>query len=420
MDFDENPFPEQNLPFNIVMKTGKPVTDIWHMIVRPNGEKAYLSINASPLFDDNNEFTGMVANVNDITEEVLSRRKLYLSEEKYRTIFEISGTAIVTIEEDMTISLVNRKFEEITGYSAREITGKTKWHELVQKDYVDRMIDYHNQRRTTQGFAPQSYEFRLIDKYGNPKDILTNVAVIPGTKKTIASFADISSLKQLEEDIINKNRELNDFAYMVSHDLRNPINLIIGFLTAIQDDPSIFDQYFNRTIGIFNEMLNFIKKLLKLSRAGTVTGKMEKIELESLVRDVYIESMPSDVPSRLEANCPEEWITGDKTRIHQVFSNLINNCFKHRNPDEPLLIQVKCFKENHLTIISVKDNGSGIEKNDMERIFKPGYTKGKGTGFGLAIVRKIVKAHNGSIQVKSEGKNKGSEFIIRLPRIQQP
>ncbi len=415
-DFDGNPFPEENLPYNVVMSTHKPVTDLRHAVETPDGKRIYLSINASPLFDDNEELSGMVAIVNDITEEVLSRRKLHLSEEKYRTIFEITGTAIVTIEEDMTMSLVNRKFEEITGYKTDEIVGKLKWTALVHKDFIDMMNRYHNQRRIDPDSVPQSYEFQLIDKNGVKKDILINIAMIPGTKKSIASFQDISSLKQMEEDLVNKNRELNDFAYMVSHDLRNPINLVIGFLTAIQDDPSIFDEYFGRVIEISTEMMNFIEKLLKLSRAGTVTDKMEKIEIAPLIRNIYTESIMPGIPSRLEIECPNITIIADKARISQVFSNLLNNCFKHRDPEQEfLIIKVSCCLENSLIKISVKDNGSGIESNDMERIFRPGYTKGKGTGFGLAIVRKIIEAHKGSIEVKSEGRNRGVEFIINFP-----
>lgn len=416
MDFDENPFPEENLPFNVVMRTGKPVIDVWHIIERPDGKKAYLSINASPLFDDNGDLSGMVAIVNDITEEVLSRRKLHLSEEKYRTIFEITGTAILILEEDMTISLVNRKFEEITGYKAFETIGKMNWTRLVQEDYIEMMVRYHNQRRIDPKSTPQSYEFKLLHKKGIIKDILINIAIIPGTRKSIASFQDISSMKRLEEDLLNKNRELNDFAYMVSHDLKNPINLIIGFLTAIQEDPSIFDQYFHKILGISNEMMSFIEKLLKLSRVGTVTDKMEKVEPGPLIREIYEDLKTSDVQSRLEVNYSDEWITADSVRIHQVLSNLLNNCFKHRNPEnELLLIKADCCREENFVKISIRDNGLGIETYDLERIFKPGYSKGKGTGFGLAIVRKIVKAYNGSIEVRSEGANRGSEFIIRLP-----
>ena len=416
MDFDENPFPEENLPFNVVIKTGKPVNDIWHIIERPDGKKAYLSINASPLFDDNRDLTGMVAIVNDITTEVLSRRKLHLSEEKYRTIFEITGTAIFVLEEDMTISLVNRKFEEITGYKAKEIMGKMKWTILVHEDYIDMMVGYHKQRRINPQSVPQSYEFRLRDKNGVVKDILINIAIIPGTKTSIASFQDISYFKRLEEDLLNKNRELNDFAYMVSHDLKNPINLIIGFLTAIKDDPSIFNQYFYRVLGISNEMLNFIEKLLKLSKAGTVTDKLEEIEFESLIEEIYREFKSSEMPSRLEVNCSHKLITADRVRFYQVLSNLVNNCFKHRNPENEILsIEVKCWKEKNFINVSIRDNGLGIEPTDVERIFKPGYTKGRGTGFGLAIVRKIIKAHKGSVEVRSEGRNCGAEFIIKLP-----
>ncbi len=121
------------------------------------------------------------------------------SEEKYRTTFESTGTATVIIEEDTTLSTVNSEFERLCGYSREEIEGKKSWTEFVVKEDLERMKEYHRQRRTEEGAAPTNYEFRFIDRHGNIKEIFLTTAVIPGTKRSVASLLDITERKRAEE-----------------------------------------------------------------------------------------------------------------------------------------------------------------------------------------------------------------------------
>jgi len=150
------------------------------------------------------------------------------SENRYRTIFETTGAASVIIEEDTTISLANVEFEKLSGYSREEVEGKKSWTEFVVEDHLERMKEYHRLRRIDTKSAPDNYEFRFVDRWGNVKDIFLNIATIPGTKKSVASLSDVTKLKRVEEQIRaseERYRELfesaNDAIWL--HDLQGNI-----------------------------------------------------------------------------------------------------------------------------------------------------------------------------------------------------
>ena len=133
------------------------------------------------------------------------------SKDTYRTLFEATGTATIIIEEDTTISRANKKFEQLSGYSKREIEGKKSWTDFVaDKKTLEKMKTYHVRRRVNPDDAPRNYEFKFVDKNGVVKYILATVAVIPGTQKSIGSFQDITNLKRTQEVIYRNEQRLRD------------------------------------------------------------------------------------------------------------------------------------------------------------------------------------------------------------------
>lgn len=137
-----------------------------------------------------------------------AEKKLRASENLYRTIFETTGTAISIDNEDTTILLANKEYENITGYTREELEGKKSWTEFVSKEDVDRILNYHYQRRKDTDSAPKTYDFRLIDREGNVKYIYATVAIIPETKKSLASLLDITMLKEAEQALLKNEEEL--------------------------------------------------------------------------------------------------------------------------------------------------------------------------------------------------------------------
>jgi len=140
-----------------------------------------------------------------LQQEVAERRRveeqLHHVEEKYLTIIENTGTATVIIEEDMVISQANKEFEKLSGCSKEALEGKKSWTEFGAQDDLEKMEEYFLARRTTPDAVPKHYEFRFIGKEGSPRDVLMTTAIIPETKKIVASLLDITSRKQMEESL---------------------------------------------------------------------------------------------------------------------------------------------------------------------------------------------------------------------------
>ena len=147
----------------------------------------------------------------DITKRKEAEAAAQEAAKKYQTIFETTGTAMVIIEEDMTISLVNRETEKLSGYSREEIEGKKKYPEFILKDDLEKMSEYHRLRRISPNASPRSYEARLADKDGNIRDVWLTVDMIPGTKQSVGSIMDITEQKKIVEALReseNKYRSL--------------------------------------------------------------------------------------------------------------------------------------------------------------------------------------------------------------------
>ena len=128
-------------------------------------------------------------------------QRIDISEEKYKTIFDNTGTATIIVEEDTTISLVNEQFEVLFGYSKEEIEWKKSWTEFIVEEDLDRMKKLHYFRRKDPESTLRKYEFRLTDKKGDIRDIFIVIDLIPGTKKSVASLLDITERKKMEEKL---------------------------------------------------------------------------------------------------------------------------------------------------------------------------------------------------------------------------
>lgn len=168
--------------------------------IKKNGTVFPITIRVLLKKDRGGKPTGMWAVVKDITERKRAEKALRESEEKYKRLLEYSGSAMVVIEKDKTISFVNREFEKLSGYSKEEIEGKRTFLDLLPKKEKQRMARYHEERRRG-GKAPTTYQFESFDKKGKPKIIEVTVAMVPGTDKSTAALKDITERKKLEKEL---------------------------------------------------------------------------------------------------------------------------------------------------------------------------------------------------------------------------
>jgi len=140
-----------------------------------------------------------------------TEKELLRNEEKYRTIFESTGTAIIVSDEQTTILTVNSEFEKLSGYSKKEIEGKKSWTEFVARDHLEKLKNYHRLRRIDPGAAPRYHEFHFTDRYGHVRHVFASAAMIPGTEKGTASLLDITEHKQAEREL-QKAKEVAEAA----------------------------------------------------------------------------------------------------------------------------------------------------------------------------------------------------------------
>ncbi|MDD1773162.1 MAG: PAS domain S-box protein, partial [Methanomassiliicoccales archaeon] len=169
------------------------------------GECLHVELNTAVI-----EYEGRPAEfaiVRDLSYKIEAQEALRRSEQKYRTIFETTGTAMVMIEEDGTISLANEEILNLTGYSKEEIEGRMKIEDLVADEEIKRIMEYHELRRKDAGLAPHGYETSIKDKKGEVRKVWVTIDLIPETKQSVASLIDITEVKKLERRLSEKSQE---------------------------------------------------------------------------------------------------------------------------------------------------------------------------------------------------------------------
>ncbi|MGD9200470.1 MAG: PAS domain S-box protein [Chitinispirillia bacterium] len=217
------------------------------------------------------------------------RKELEVSEQKYKTAFEYTGTGMLIIEEDMTISLINQRICEMTGYTHEEIEGNKKWTDIVVVKDVERLSEYHKLRRINPELVPAEYEFHYHHKNGSIRDSLINVSMIPGSKKSLISMLDITERKKMEMDLRDSEhryRDLfenaNDIIYI--HDARG------DFITANTAALSIY---------------------------GYSYDEMKKLNIRDILDPRYHEEAFNSIKQRIATGKPGEpyeWLSYKKSR----------------------------------------------------------------------------------------------------------
>lgn len=158
--------------------------------------------------DPKSQFAELIHTIKEAAKKRQAEEILKESESRYHTIFESTGTAMIIIEEDTTVSLANSEFLRLTGYSREDIDSRKSWTEFVAREDLERLLAQHRLRREIREDALRQYEFRLVTKTGQVRNILVTVEIIPETQKSVASLIDITSLRKVEEELERKNKEI--------------------------------------------------------------------------------------------------------------------------------------------------------------------------------------------------------------------
>ena len=228
--------------------------------------------------------------------------------------------------------------------------------------------------------------------------------------------------KNTEEKLVERNRDLRDFADRVSHNLRSSLSIISGYITIVNEEPELIADYYTKIETQLKKISRFVDRVLELSVAGSGIREKTPVQLNFLVESAFREQK-ENILSRLVIMSPLPEIFADHQGMRQVFNNLFSNSFKYRdNNKETLVITVTCEITGDSIIMSFRDNGSGLSQKELTRIFDIGMSgkPGETTGFGLSIVKKIIESHGGAVRASSEGKGMGTEIRIILPDVLVP
>jgi len=219
-----------------------------------------------------------------------------------------------------------------------------------------------------------------------------------------AHVASASEQVDTEADLRDERDRLDEFASVVSHDLRNPLSVATGFLDLAREDPD--DEHFDRAEGALDRMDNLLDDLLQLARHGNTIGERERVDLRTVARDAWAMVETGDATLRVDDDLGTA--DADRARVVELLSNLFRNSIEHGDDDGPVTVRVACEGDR----LVVADDGPGIPADLRDQVLDRGVTTSDaGTGFGLAIVDEIAKAHGWEVDV-GESESGGARFDI--------
>ena len=376
--------------------------------------------------------------------------ELQKSEERYKAVFDYTGTAAIIIEPDDTISMVNSKFAELAGMARQDIVDKKKWYDFVALDDIEVMRNYFEARVNlkTENYAPMQYEIKFTGNDGEEKYVYVSLGVIPGTDKAVISLLDVTEKRKAEqrwrslENQLRKAQKMEAIGTLaggIAHDLNNILSPVLGYADMIMRSSDPSTTVFQRSEKIQKAALraaDLVNQVLTFNRRNEEEKRI--IRIHPVLKEV-IKLLKGSIPStitivdKIDRNCRS--VEADPTQIHQVIMNLCTNAY-HAMEEKGGALTVSL---NEVTLtpsdivesaspecrpgiylaLEVSDTGCGMTEDVMERMFDPYFStkeEGKGTGLGLATVYGIVKSCKGILRVKSEV-HKGTTFAVLLPVI---
>jgi PAS domain S-box-containing protein len=390
--------------------------------------------------------------VAEISERKLAEKKIKESEQKFRNLFDFSPVGKSLTEIDGTIH-VNRAFCEILGYTEYDMKS-IKWMDITHPDDIQ-LTSKIVESLTEGNISSARCEKRYIHKNGNVvwADVSTFLQRDSDNKIQyfITTINDITARKKNEEDLkesklnlekkvsertveLNKknkqldiaNKELESFAYTVSHDLRAPLRAIDGFVKIlIEDHGSKLNNDAMHICSIISEnahkMGDLIDDLLRFSRIGKTELIPSMIDMRSIVESVFSDLTILEKKSDINFQIKNLYdASGDTDLIRQVWSNLINNAIKFTSKKEVRTIEINSWYEEDEVVYSIRDNGAGFDPKYVSKLFNVfqrlhSSREFDGTGVGLAIVHRIITRHGGKVWAESD-LGKGATFYFSLKK----
>jgi PAS domain S-box-containing protein len=363
------------------------------------------------LYDEQNNLTGFV----NITQDLPEQKQI----EAPYAIVELSHDAIITTDSDGIVSSWNRGAQALYGYSAAEMCGRSIQVVFAADEPMPLLKE-----------LSESYNFegKHTNKAGNTLTTSVTVCRMKASSGVATEVSwicrDMTENKRLFEELERSNKDLQQFAYVASHDLQEPVRAVIGCLQLLED--SLEEVLSERSAKYLHEarkgatrMQSLINDLLSYAQVHTKAADLLPTDLSTLLSEA-IENLQGPVKvADAKITCEQlPVVAADRSQIRRVFENYIGNAIKYRSSAAPE-IHVGVVRNFNEWVFCIGDNGIGFDMQFANRIFDifqrlHPRSKYEGTGIGLAICRRTIERHGGRVWVESQP-GTGSKFYFSLP-----
>ncbi|WP_271855473.1 PAS domain-containing sensor histidine kinase [Patiriisocius marinus] len=381
-----------------------------------------------PIYE-HGDYKGHLWTYRDVTLKRKYRESIEAERQKYSNIIANMKLGLIEVNNDDKILMVNQSLEEMSGYSEAELIGKKGAEVLLLEENSD-IIEIENKDRLKG--KSNSYEVKAKNKKGEVRYWLIsgapNYNINGQVTGSIGVHLDITELKNLEfqkelllEKLEKSNDELQEYAHVVSHDLKSPLRSINALVNWIREDN---DKTLNKdtlsNLDLIDETLEkmeqLISNILKYSSLGSDSSISENVDTNQVIEDIKtLLHIPEHISIKVEQTLPI--IKADKVKIQQLFQNLISNAIRYCDKNPGLIvIDFEELKDHYQ--FSIKDNGIGIAQeyhNKIFKIFQSLNDHKDSSGIGLSIVKKVIDLYKGEIWLESEV-GQGTTFFFTLKK----
>ncbi len=417
------------------------------VLIRRDGKEVPIDDSGAPIKDKNGKITGVVLIFRDITERKKSEEAIRESELRLKFHAENTPLAVVEWDRNFIVTRWAGDAQKMFGWSSSETIGKTimDLHMIYEQDIPavektmgkltsgETKVVSSNRNVTKDGRIIYCtwYNSVLLDENGKMASVFSFVEDY--TSKVIAEMALEESNKNLEKLVEERTKQLRDSerlaaigatAGMVGHDIRNPLQAITGDvylakaeLAAIPESPE--KQNTLESLGEIEKNIDYINKIVADLQdfARPLKPHIEEANLKHIISNLLKKNdLPANIRVSVKVDSEATNVLADSAYINRIMYNLITNAVQAMSEGGKLTIHAFKDKETNEAVITVADTGVGIPENVKDKLFTPMFTtKSKGQGFGLAVIKRMAEALNGSVNFESEEGN-GTKFSVRLPQ----
>ena len=396
------------------------------MLLSRSGREIPIDDSAAPIRLPDGQLFGVVLIFRDVRHQRQAERaKAWLS-----AIIQSSEDAIISKSLDGKITSWNPAAERLFGYSAQEIIG---WPITMIVPSELQAEEAEILARLRRGERVEHFDTVRVGKGQRRVDVSLTISPVKDDEGVVVGASkiarDVGKRKEAERTVREADQRKDEFLAALGHELRDPLGIFRNVLETLSRSPRSSGELgaalemLNRQVEVITRLVDDLLDMGRIS-SGRLHLQSEHLDLGTLLRDT-VESVRHvyDAKSQLLAlEVPSGSLTvfGDRTRLTQLFSNLLHNASKYTGVGGRIQVQLR--REAANSAVSISDNGAGISPEMLDRVFElfvqaragDGRT-GEGLGIGLSLARRLATLHGGSIEARSEGEGRGSEFIVRLP-----